>query len=398
MKILFLDKQTKQALHVLRIIKKKFDWPIDVYSPGKPSVNYCYYSKHVNKFFTAPDINTNAYLTTLQSILHYGKYNQILCFTDDIIYTLSKNEKLIQRHIKDKLLIPGKESVVLATHKNQMSCLVKKLGIPVPRSLVPTSIAELKKKASPFGYPVVIKGEMGAGADKVRFAQNDEELLELYLEILDKEKDYNGKPSIQEFIRGNGFLVHVLCCNGDLLRFCIHEKIAQYPPRAGVTTVGRTIFKESLLEYTSEIFKQLNWNGLANVDFILDESNNRFNFLEINPRVSGSIIVTQFANTEMIESYCNLIQGKKVRKMLNFKENVTIRFLFPREILYLFANPSYYKNFLSRFISNNTYTDVDLDDLKPIFREICGTFIRIGKEVILKKGKHREVKKQMSLI
>jgi biotin carboxylase len=393
MRILFLDDQTKQALHVLRIIKNKFDWTIDVYSPGKPLVNYCYYSKYLNNFFAAPHINKDTYITTLKSILRSGNYNQISCFSDDIIYTISTNEQLIQRYIRNNLLIPGKESIILATDKNQMSSFVKKLGIPVPRYTIPNSVAELKRKASPFGYPVVIKGERGTGAYNVRFAKNDEELLELYLEILDKEKKYNGKPSIQEFIRGNGFLVHVLCYNGDLLRFCIHEKIAQYPPKAGVTTVGRTIFKKRLLEYTSEIFKRLNWNGLANVDFILDESNDEFLFLEINPRISGSIIVTEFAHTKMIEAYCNLIQGKKVRKMLHFKENVTVRFLFPREILYLFANPSYHKTFVSRFLAENTYTDVDWHDFKPSFREIGETLFRVGKEVFFKKERYHEVKR-----
>ena len=397
MKILFLDNQTKQALHVLRIVKKKYNWPIDVYSPGKPLANFCYYSKHINKLYIAPDINSNTYLTNLQSILQYQKYNQVLCFNDDIIYTISKHKRLIQQHIKNDLLIPGKESVILATDKNQMSRFVKNLGIPVPKNIIPNSVTQLKRKGVPFGYPVVIKGERGAGANNVRFAQNQKELPDRYVEILDRERKYNGKPSVQEFIRGNGFLVHVLCCNGDLLRFCIHEKIAQYPPRAGLTTVGRAIFKQRLLEYTTEIFKRLNWNGLANVDFIFDESNDKFYFLEINPRVSGSIIVTEFANTGMIEAYCNLIQGKRVRKILDFKEDVTVRFLFPREILYLFAHPFYYKKFISRFFAHNTYTDVDLHDFKPVVREIGGILLRIAKHVIIQKGKYREVKKQMSL-
>ena len=397
MKLLFLDHQTKQALHMIRIIRKNFNWKIDVYSPGKPLNNLCYYSKYINNFFQAPKILKEKYLIELTSVLKKNYYDEILCFSDDIIYLISEKREEIKKYVGKNLLIPRKESIRLAINKNQLCSLAKDLEIPVPKQIVPNSLDELKRKSNWFDYPVVVKGERGAGACNVRFAKNDRELYEFYLEILNVEKNYNGKPSIQDFIKGKGFLGHVLCYDGELLRFCIHEKIVQYPPRGGLTTVGRTVFIKDLLSYTQKIFEKLRWNGLANIDFFYDEINDKFYFLEINPRISGSIIVTHFAGTEMIENFCKLIQGDKVQKSLSYKENVTVRFLFPREIQYLIRNLSYLRQFVRGFFLKNTFTDLDPFDVKPIFGEMGDTLKKINKEFILKKGRYEEIRNQQEL-
>lgn len=396
---LFLDDQTKQALHMMRIIGAGFHWKMDVYSPGKSAANYCYYSKYINRFFRAPKITNEKYVSNLISLLEKNRYDGILCFTDDVAYIVSENFDEIQEHIEKKLLIPSSDSVFLATNKNMMFSVANDLKIPIPKQIIPNSLDDLKRRAEMIDYPAVIKGERGAGGAKVRFARNEGELYQYYLEILNKEKSYNGKPAIQEFIRGKGFLGHVLCNDGDIIRICIHEKIVQYPPKAGVTTLGRTIIVEELINYSQKIFKTLRWNGLANIDFLYDELHKKFYFLEINPRVSGSIIVSHFAGTEMIESFCRLIQGEKVEKNLNFKENVTIRFMFPREIQYLLRNFSYIKQFMKGLFLKNSFTaEIDLKDIKPLIIEVGITLKKILNEFILKKGQQEAIKSQLGLI
>lgn len=71
-----------------------------------------------------------------------------------------------------------------------------------------------------------------------------------------------------------------------------------------------------------------------------------FKFIEIDPRVSASIMIPQVAGTGMTESFCHIIEGKPVKPDLSFKEGVKYRFFLPRETRYLVRHPSYILRFI----------------------------------------------------
>lgn len=391
MRLILLDNYTKQALHVLRIVAGKMGWDVDVFAPGKP---ICYYSKYIGKFFLSPTpINKKTYFEHFIEIIKAHQYNAFLSFDDDITSILSENESMLKDFFSLEALLPPRASVLVSDSKNKTLELANKLGIPTPVFYIPENSIDIDEISEKITYPVVVKGEKGAGSWNVRYAWNENELRKYYSEISESEKKYGGKPSIQEFIEGTGHLIHVLCYKGEVIRFCDHIKLTQYPPNGGVTAVGETCSSKGVLEHVQTFCRELNWTGLSKFDFIEGKKDGKYKLIELDPRVSASIIIPQVAGTEMVESFCRIIQGETVEPDLTFKEGIKYRFILPREIQYLLRKPSYFYQFLKGFFERNTFSDICLTDFRPTWQNIRTTLYLI-KEELFQRGKTKIILSQ----
>jgi biotin carboxylase len=301
---------------------------------------------------------------------------------------MSRNEDELKQYFKLDRILPSQESVFIADSKNRAMEFARSLNIPTPRFIIPRNEHELDKFSQKITYPVVVKGEKGAGAWKVRYAYDYQQLRKHYLDIIRLEKAYNGKPSIQEYIKGEASLVHVLCFKGEMIRICSHIKKLQYPPKGGITAVGETFYDPLLIKYVSKMCRALKWTGLSKFDFIKDKTTEEYKFIELDPRVSASIIIPQIAGTEMIESFCHIIEGKQVESDPSYSTGVRYRFILPRELQYLARNPDYIFRFMSLFLKRNTYSDFCLSDIKPTMRNIRTTLYRLKEEFLFHRGKY----------
>jgi biotin carboxylase len=95
-----------------------------------------------------------------------------LSFDDDITSILSDNEDELRKYFKLDRMFPPRESVMVADSKNRALEFAKNLGIPTPEFFIPKDELELAEICKKINYPVVVKGEKGAGAWKVRNAND----------------------------------------------------------------------------------------------------------------------------------------------------------------------------------------------------------------------------------
>jgi len=377
---------------VLRVVSGKMGWTVDVFSPEKP---LCAYSKFINSTYISPSpLNRKDYYSELCKLIVNNRYDAFLSFDDDITSILSENEDELRRFFDLDRMLPPRESVLVADSKNLAMEFAKKIDIPTPEFFIPKNESELKGIQNKMSYPVVVKGEKGSGSWKIRYANNFEELKKYYKELVELEKNYSGRPSVQEHIEGEGHLLHILCNQGETLRVCDHVKRIQYPPRGGVTAVGETVYNRSIVDYAVRMCRALNWTGLSKFDFIKDKKDGKFKFIEIDPRVSASIIIPQVAATEMVENFCRIIEGKRVEAILSFETGVRYRLILPRELQHLIKNPRHIFSFIRNFFVPNTFHDICLTDIKPTLKSLWTTLYVIKEELIFKRGKYVIVESQ----
>ena len=56
---------------------------------------------------------------------------------------------------------------------------------------------------------------------------------------------------------------------------------------------------------SKDLIKQTNYSGFIMIEFLFDVNKNKYYVIEINPRPWGSILLSEFCNSNMIYSYLN---------------------------------------------------------------------------------------------
>jgi predicted ATP-grasp superfamily ATP-dependent carboligase len=89
--------------------------------------------------------------------------------------------------------------------------------------------------------------------------------------------------------------------------FLLYVSDREYPLSGGPTCLCRTVFDRSLLQYACKILAELNFTGIAMLDF--KGSVAQPYLLEINPRIWGSAALCHVAGSSFFTSYVKAAQG-----------------------------------------------------------------------------------------
>ncbi len=194
--------------------------------------------------------------------------------------------------------------------------------LPVPVSFVKADITALRENFR----PLIIKPKTGAGSVGISFVKEQEDLTVL------EELDF-GKYLVQEridniHIEGGFFLFN----KGEMVSYYGHRRIRVFPETGGVTVYSTYNNNERLKVIGAALLKELEWNGLAMVEFLYDAVQDDYKIIEVNPRLWGSLLLSEFANTGFVENYINICLQKPV-KDFKHRTETKIRWFYPFDIL-----------------------------------------------------------------
>ncbi len=236
-------------------------------------------------------IYSNPYKTSqmkfIEDLCNILKKNniQILIPSHDETEIIAKYRKYIENH---GVIVPIHEYDILSLANNKFETikLSKKLGINVPSVL---EYKELESIDSHF-EEYVIKLQKGNSAKGVFYAKNINEAKILYQNII---KNYNipsdRLPIIQERVFGEGWGVSCLYWQGQRIAYFTHRRLREKINTGGTSTLRQAAANPILEDMAFCILDHLNWHGLAMVEFKYDETKKKGWFIEINPRMWGSI-------------------------------------------------------------------------------------------------------------
>jgi D-aspartate ligase len=178
--------------------------------------------------------------------------------------------------------------------KDGMQDLCHEHSIPTPFAIAPRSRAEVERFVASTTFPVVLKG-----IDAGRFQQD----AGIRVIVVDEEQELwrmwdqasaNGEPNLllQEYIPGgpdsvwmfNGYF------NGDsdCLIGITGQKLRQFPPYTGFTSLGICRDNETVRETTSDLMKKLGYRGVLDLGYRYDARDGLYKLLDVNPRVGST--------------------------------------------------------------------------------------------------------------
>jgi D-aspartate ligase len=313
---LIIDRRAVLATEVCRALDA-MRWMVDIFaersSPAFRS-RCCQ-----NRLVSPPWSEREAFLKALEATVDGGAYDAIFLGSEEILEAIASLRKSPGWKA---LLLPPAEQVRVTLSKNAAIELARRAGAAIPLTVVPAGEKEVESLAEKLQFPIVVKGEKGEATRNVAITRNAAQLISAYATIAARERGYGGRPMLQEFVPGPQYSLGGLFDNGEPLRIFAYRKLFTYPTNGGLTVKAITERPPALLDGAFAVFKALRYTGLGQIQFIRDLRDDRFKFLEVNPRIWASIGLAPYAGVDLYTPYLALVRGEAVKPDLRYREGV----------------------------------------------------------------------------
>jgi predicted ATP-grasp superfamily ATP-dependent carboligase len=245
--------------------------------------------------YTSPYVDTSGFIEDVIRVVRGGGATSVLLpMTDVTLEEILKNRHRFGSGVR--IPFSSHPRYTQVSDKCSLFRLARRLSVPIPRTVFPSDldgVEEIVARAGALGYPVVLKPARsryreGSGWRKasVRYAHDAGELR-----ILMRQEPFLSFPYLlQERVEGPGIGVFLLMRNGEVLARFAHRRIREKPPSGGVSVLCESIDPpHDAMASAVRLLRELEWNGVAMVEFKEDRRDGRCLLMEINARFWGSL-------------------------------------------------------------------------------------------------------------
>jgi predicted ATP-grasp superfamily ATP-dependent carboligase len=181
--------------------------------------------------------------------------------------------------------------------KMEMYYLARALGIPTAETQFPTCRQDVAAFAQTAAFPVLLKGNdtrrlaarAGAGGRGMYLVHDAAELLHKYDALEDPAAP---NLMLQEYIPGGDDSVWMFNGYFDRKSDCVlgltGQKLRQWPPHQGVTTLGICRHNATVEETTRRFMKAVGYRGILDIGYRFDARDGLYKVLDVNPRIGAT--------------------------------------------------------------------------------------------------------------
>jgi len=207
-------------------------------------------------------------------------------------------DKITAKKIAVKCNVP-----IIESNKNELSSLIRALS-----------------EAETIGYPLMLKAASGGGGRGMRIVRTSEE-LELNFEsarneslnafgddtmFLEKYVEDPKHIEVQIVADNHGNIRHLFERDCSVQRR--HQKVVEVAPSFGLPEIT----KQALYNYAVTIAKEVSYNNIGTVEFLLDKDYNIY-FIEVNPRIQVEHTVTEMVTgVDLVKTQIFVAGGYKL--------------------------------------------------------------------------------------
>jgi carbamoyl-phosphate synthase large subunit len=276
------------------------------------------------KKYIVPKIKDSKYIDALLEICKKEKITTIIPQYTDELVLMSENKDLFDSLGIKVLVTEDIQKLTIANSKDDLYNYFSNRDF-VPEYTIVSTIDSIKSAVLALGYPhvpVCIKPVNGEGGKGFRII-TDEKIdifntppgspkvnLEVYLSQL-QGLDQIPELLISEYLPGIEYSVDCVCKDG-ITHFCIPRQ--RIETSMGVSSISLIEKNEELIEYSKEIISALKLSYNINIQFKYSRDG-KPKLIEINPRVSGSLVANSGAGINMLEEALRLAYEMPVRNI-----------------------------------------------------------------------------------
>jgi D-aspartate ligase len=209
---------------------------------------------------------------------------------DELVEAFSRNKSALAEVFR--VPTPEWDVVKWACNKWNTYRLAEKIGIPIPKTWCPRTVADID--AIDTIFPVCLKPAVKveffyATKAKAWRAENRDELKLMFEKALPLVG--SSEILVQEIIPGDGTTQFSSCVffkNGKAIATMEAQRWRQHPPEFGrAATFVESLDLPEIVEPTLRLLREMNYYGLVEVEYKLDHRDEKYKLLDVNTRTWG---------------------------------------------------------------------------------------------------------------
>jgi len=386
LKVLVTDGGNRAALAITRSLGRK-GHSIVVGEKTQPSLAQT--SRYCTESFTYPDpVHDRAgFIDTLLQTVKERQVDVVLPVAEVATALVTEHKAALERY--SRVPFPDIATFNQAANKVEMLALAEKLSIPIPTGVVLTRPGDRPSWPNGLCFPVVVKPHRSRilvnrmwRSTSVTYAENEAALGA----ILAAKDPYEYPLLLQERIVGPGVGVFMCYQRGKLVAQFSHRRLREKPPSGGVSVLRESVpVSPEAQRYAQALLDELRWEGVAMVEFKMDQASQTLKLMEINGRFWGSLqlaidagvdfpfLLLQMMTDEPVKPLCTYRNGVKSRWFLGDLDALLMRLFKHRDELHLCPGHDGKLRSIVRFMKlwqKDTYNEIfRFSDIKPGFHE-----------------------------
>ena len=320
---LILNGFTRNSLAITRSLGK-LGIMVDLfskheYSASEDRLNTRFRSKYVNNIYL---YRKDEKLKRLVEVLESGNYDYMFAGgTADSIF-MAQNEELLSQYCS--IASESLDKVLRVHDKLNAAEELSKLGVPVPQSFSVSNIDSLKSRLPNFDPPYILKFPDSYASKGLVVYEGSKENLHRYF-----SENYSDEllPMIQQRVSGALYDTTCFSQNGRAIGVLCQKRLLTAWIDGGGGIINQTTNNEKLIRYSKTILEHFGWNGHLEMDWIYDEKDDEYYFLEMNPKYWGTTQLTIDAGFDFPAWSIDLLDGKKLVSIEKYKVGLTFRWI-----------------------------------------------------------------------
>ncbi|MCF6279071.1 MAG: pyruvate carboxylase [Flavobacteriaceae bacterium] len=217
---------------------------------------------------------------------------------------LSENSEFARKCAENDIVFIGPRPEVMDALGDKITAkkIAVRCNVPIIESNKKklTSLKIALSEASKIGYPLMLKAASGGGGRGMRIIRVPKDLEMNFDSARNESKNAFGDDTmfLEKYVENPKHLeVQIVADNHGNIRHLFerdcsvqrrHQKVVEIAPSFNVSDK----VKQSLYKYAIDIAKEVNYNNIGTVEFLVDE-NDTIYFIEVNPRIQVEHTVTE---------------------------------------------------------------------------------------------------------
>jgi D-aspartate ligase len=241
-----------------------------------------------------------------------------------------------------RFLLPQDETLEYLFNKALFNKFAIEYQLPVPQSIIISNIDELDSIVSSIRFPCIVKPAYSQ--DWVWETEEQEVRFGPYKKAL---RRFTSAGELMRFCealphRASGFLIQPYIDGRDetiisfhgyfdeqsrCLGYFVGRKIRTYPPHTGGSVYVQTIHNQELAQQSIGYLQRIGFQGIVKIDYKLDQADNEFKMLEINPRYNLWELLGGYAGVNLAAIAHRHQMEEHVELNSSYRDDVRLLFL-----------------------------------------------------------------------
>jgi protein-tyrosine-phosphatase/predicted ATP-grasp superfamily ATP-dependent carboligase len=263
-------------------------------------------------------------LKTLLQFIHQHNIDTLMPCSDVGLQAIADHYNVLSEVVHPYW--PSPSSIARVLDKDRTLDAATRAGVPIPHTFDILDVNALERMRFTLTYPLVAKPRDYDSRREFTakyFTSYDDLRAEF-----DRDARFGIRNMIQEFCPGRGVGIAVLMHAGETLAMFQHIRVKEFPSAGGVSVIAESAPVDPVLAgSTRALLRELDWEGVAMVEFRRNDAGGRYALMEVNGRYWGSVGLALRCGVDFPYYDWQIAHGAAVHVKATYRTGIRARWL-----------------------------------------------------------------------